>query len=620
MVPFLNTLKYAVIIEKNGLRACAFTALLLCSMHIFRPFPASAKSPSERIPAGFDRSIVLPDLAYHKTGGFSYLFQVQYAPGERNRFMLHPQGCIDQITLNYRQVAYDRKKKCDLDAGIVLNLDLPLEPGNNELKIQTASKGLTIGPIIFDRTHRQLIDWLGYALALVSCASLVLFMRRFTGEFLTGTFMSLGLLVYLSQFSHTGYTQFAHDIFGHLEYIDYIVHHGALPDAYMNFSSYHPPLYYVLQAALHRMRRQLVGQLLDVVTSMRALSLVLLHDGDGFLYGAYALEAASIPKPHRLLHRLAGITGKCFTRRASVVAARINSDLIFYTFFSACAYFLLRWLQESKDSDLAMTLAMLGLGIAARSNMLIMVPLIALAGLYQWRIRRHSLHSMVTTQVSLSIAIVTLGLLSNFGRTLYPHLIGEAGNPLLVGSAKHLWNIAPGLRINNTLQNLFLMNLPGYFRQPFWNVWWDNSDRPYFLNSLFKSSLLGEFHWAQPFLATALDSLLLVLIAYGISGIVSARHDREKRKKFLWAGLSCCSSRSLSDGLMLNRILNPLSCSQDFRYIYPCIVGFCAIFGLAVEQLHGKTQLHHAVGGGIILNLHRLCDHQRLLLPRPVLT
>jgi hypothetical protein len=384
-----------------------------------------------------------------------------------------------------------------------------------------------------------------------------------------------------------------YDMPQHLDYITYIANNLAWPSIYQGFLTYHPPLYYTLQAIVLRLANALGS--FDFIGSLRLFNVIYFTSF--IMFAALTLRRLVLqPLPYYLcLAMLLSYPG------GLVVSARIDSDLLFYPCFMGSIYFLLCWLQEGRNRDIGWAIAICGIAVATRTNALVILPLFALAGLY--RVHKFGWQSLLPLLKSralwIGISIFAAGCMMNFGRTAYENIIANRQQSYLVGNASFLSMVAAGLRITNSWESYFGFSLKAYLETPFFSVWSDYGGRYYFWISIIKSSLYGEFTFPKVQVSYYLTCLMLGFICYLFASV--AMNYKQLRAQPQWLFFFFTLFIPIL-GLAVNRLLHPIACSQDFRYVYPAIAAFCGMMGFAIEQHLTQKRYTMAVIGsaGII--------------------
>jgi len=530
---------------------------------------------------------VLPFLPDMRTGpipgarDYTYKFSVYYADTTRQQtsYSITPAGCVVNISINYKPIPFPRHGGCNPQPGAYWNVYEPpffidlapyMHNGRNTIEVRTTRPEFDMGPIVLNDSAKP-AKWLGMAMILVTCIYLVLLMERHTGDWMGGTILSGGFLAYMNRFCLQSGIQYSMDLPGHLVYITYIAQNWDIPKPYWGYSFYHAPLYYILEA--------INLTLVNLLRSFDALTCIQLFSLSCFM--AFIVFSA-LTLHHLIRNRYAyylALMLLVFYPSGILFAARIDSNLLFYACYSSCLYFTLCWLKYNQPKHLVMTLIMFGFAIAARANALVLLPILAIAALYQWAKRKLTVDLLESPAIRAGLLIACIGLAMGPGRTEYYRLFESHHEPFLVSNT----HVLPRVIILEpwSYDKLLMPHLAVYFKHPLWNVFIDENGRQYFWNSMFKSSLFGEYDWGAKGLAGVISILLFCLILYVIDGAIL--HRRALRYQAEW-WLCLLTLFIPIIALMENRILNPFASSEDFRYVYPAIVSFCGLFGLVVEQ------------------------------------
>ena len=312
----------------------------------------------------------------------------------------------------------------------------------------------------------------------------MLFVSFHTGEALSGCILAAGLLFCFYRFEQTSFLQDTHDMMGHLEYITFIANHGGyLPKPYSRWEScwecYQPPLYYFLEA-LFLMLANWLGSF-DTISVLRLFSL-----GCHLTFLVFATWTLRMLIHNRLAYYTALLL-LIFYPSGMIAPTQINNIELFYMLYSGCLYFTLRWLETTRTRHLGIALTLLGLGFATRTNALMLIPLMALTGVYQWRRRGWPGIHLRSKAVLVGMIALVGGLSADFGRTAYYNYTENQHTPFIVGN----YSEPTDHRVTNSLEKFLVLDIKSYFREPFWHCWDQQSiGRQYFWNTLFKSSFL----------------------------------------------------------------------------------------------------------------------------------
>jgi|GEM_PF-1513047 len=546
----------------------------------------------------------VPGISKNHFGRFEYNFTIRYQKLQQTRFAFFAVGCVDKMTLNNINVPLHALATCNIQPGFIVDLGPYLLPGDNQLKIEltnirnfrgsrpydTASFGLQMGPKFINLGKPGLTELLISALLLTCCLIITRIMWFFTGTVASGLIISGGLLAYVRHFLVTNFMQYTIDMPSHLQYIIFIANHRVWPKTYHGWEYYHPPFYYHLEAMVIWVTNWLGS--FDSISMMRLFSLLC--------FMTFIILSALI------LHRVIAtrVAYYCalillvFYPTGIIFATRLDSHILYYALYAACTYFLLCWIQDKKHTYLWYALIASGFAIGTRTNGLVLAPIIGLAAFYQWRKGVFSFSDLRSAHVALSLFFILMGLLGNFGRTAYYHITENNTMPFIVGN---IASIQPSQYITTTLEHLLLVDTQQLFTPPFITWWHDHLGRQYFWTSMLKTSLFEHFTWNAMHHAKLLLFLLLALIGY----IAVSACTQTIQKRLEWRVCSATLFIAIAM-LMINRVMHPYAPSQDFRYIYPALVSFCAMVGLIIEQ-QLANQKYTGAAAGIVMAVAFSC-------------
>lgn len=531
---------------------------------------------------------------------FTYRFQLDYDnwPWQQTGFQILPnKSCISKILINNKEFSFHKGATCNpmvfshwnpYSGPGYIDISSAIHEGINTVVIKSTKAEFGMGPVIFYHNLR-LAKWIGLAMTLVCCIALYKFMLQRTGSAIGGYIITAGFLVHLQRFSHYGVMDRAMDMPGHLIYITDIARYMSWPNPYKGWSFYHPPLYYTIEAIILRYANWLGS--FDAMTLMQTFSLSCF-----MLFIVFSALSLHRFIRNRVAYCVALVL-LIFYPSGILFSSHIDSHLLYYACYAACLYFMLRWLDSNQHRHLALALVFLGMGIATRSNALILLPLVGMAFLYNIGRGKVSKEVLRSYTIYIALLIVCVGFAMNFGRIIYYHIIETRHEPLLVGN---IFRLSRGLLLNNdSLFTILMPNIPKYLSHPFWSVWSDAEGRQHFWNSMLKSSLTGEYIWDKWKVALYMGNLLLAMIVYLIDAYIIHRQALRHRREWV----TCMFGLFIPIlALLVNRWVYPYACSEDFRYIYPSIACFCGLMGLTLEQ-HMKDWRPFRTALGIMMCL-----------------
>jgi hypothetical protein len=416
-----------------------------------------------------------------------------------------------------------------------------------------------------------------------------------------------GVAVRIAYLFVTPYSIRTHDVDQHIEYVEYLLAHHALPPSTALWASYHPPFYFVLAALLWR-ALTLAGVTARWVLLL-ALQLQSLAYHLGFL--AFALltgERWIGPSAETRSGDGPAVSGRqralfaallCLWPSGVMHSVRLGNDDLFYLFFGAGLFFAARWWQGARDRDLHMAFAGAALATLSKSNGLILFMVLgALLGLRIFQdpdrsVRRHARRIGPGALMFLGVTGVTLG------RAALDTLSGKRSN-FLVGNTDRL---TKALAVGNSAANYLWFDVKMFVTHPYASSWVDDTGRQYFWNFALKSALVGSFEFDGVALSNLAELMAFSLLALlGVTAIGLARDKREWEPEApLWSTIALGMA-----SLAALRMSVPMACSNDFRYVWPIMVPALCLYVRSIARLGntgrtGWAWFGEAVGWGFFL-------------------
>ncbi|MBN2535733.1 MAG: hypothetical protein JXB88_22835 [Spirochaetales bacterium] len=384
----------------------------------------------------------------------------------------------------------------------------------------------------------------------------------------------LSILVRIIYFSHTDPFTRTDDAPGHFEYIEFIAEKMSLPAANELEQSYHPPLYYFISAVFRKLFS--LFNLKDDIMN-RALQFLSFCFHTGFLIAGTLIIKRYISNKAILFLCIAAFY---FWPSSILHSARIGNDNLFYCFYSFSLLFLCKWFDEERTTDISLFTLFTLLCIFTKVNGIVILGCSGILVLVKF-FRTKEKKKFVTRLIPF-IVLLFLGFIGIFAFPVIDTLNGYkvvtfANRASLMG-----WGDFIGVEAKNYLY--FDLNI--FMNQPFTDLIEDWGGRQYFWNYLLKTSLFGEFAAEGTFFrncATIMSFLLLWIIFIMVIGIMTAKLDDAKRKLPILLNLFLFLLSSA-----IYRLLSPIPCSNDFRYILPVIIAVPVILGSTLSFFNEK--------------------------------
>jgi len=518
-----------------------------------------AEGPWQEMPGGLPSS--------DKQQFLDLTFVLTLRPLHARIFQVVADDCIEKLTVNEQAAGGNIIPFCDLAHGRVLHLGSLLHAGTNPVAMTIQNFGGPASyswriawwdPLLLGIRALLLIGLLVSAVLIVKGLALSGSPRTLFGIFCSGAVLRL---LYLFA---TPYQIRAYDADGHLEYIQYVSQHLALPPIKDGWEFYQAPLYYVFTGLWVHVAT-IFGRALPLLTRdiqwIAFFSSVLALAGLGWVV---TLLFSHKEKVERVLFfaSLAVLPSLVF------LSARINNDVFLVLWEIFCLGFLIKWWQSGRWLHWWIALLLLALSILTKTNGLLLVPVAFLLLVLKQHL---SLRKKVLTG---AISLLLLTLATGWMFTLRNG--ASLNQPLVVNTG----NLSSALFVKNTVETFSEFNPLRMIVRPYNNPWDDAAGRQYFWEYFFKSAFFGEFD-----LGTTLKPLASAIILCGFLALLYAVYGAWMCiRKEGWLTLPLWSAAGLLlAGHALHRFVTPHSCAQDFRF--SLLVSVPVIF-FAVHGLH----------------------------------
>jgi len=498
---------------------------------------------------------------------FLISFKLSVENTREAKFNLIPDNCIEYILINGKPFPLDGiEGLCDYGKGAYFDFSGYAQKGLNDFEIYIINHGGP-GGLRIEAPYNEFksLSTMHYFFALLLLISLALILRKFKFKSIAIAIILVGAAIRLIAYTYMGPTQFSFDAEAHLEYIQIVSEEKRVPKINETWSSFHPPLYYIVSAAIkntadlfapdsaYRILQQ--GQVLISFASI-AFGVALIISLFGNCWLAYLAAFISVLWPGFVL-----------------AAPRIGNDGLFYLGALFCMFFAQRYWNLRKNLDVF--LASLGASIALAAKSSGFVILAAWIIIYIFNaLRLLKIASLRALFASIFVIALFAGL-SNY-RTIADIFEGKKFE--LVANSSGLNG---GMALKNFAGNYMYFDLKEHITVPYITAWSDDGGRQYFWNYALKTSLAFYSNislmnsYAGRTLATMLNILALLIFALALWGMM---HAKAKEFPALFFTLS------LFAALIYLRVSIPFASSNEFRHIMP------VLFPLAYFAMRG-TQI-----------------------------
>ena len=482
---------------------------------------------------------------------------------------------IDDVAVPLEEVP--PAKLADWRFGFTVRIAPYLHPGDNVIVAGVRNEGGPGGLDLRGDPYEwplvvELVAGIGGLLALA--AELL---RRFRVPWPSITVVLAAVVVHVAYLAVTPDDLRHHDAQAHLEYIEYLVDHRALPKPEQGYMFYQPPLYYVLSALQWTGLRAIGAGRPLLLWSLQVQSVVV---GLGFALLSIATARLWVRRvPAAGFGRGVGSERWSEALLAALVllwpsgivhAVRIGNDDLAYLFFAGSFYFTCRWWVLGIRRDVAWASLLAGLGVLTKVNDIVAFAVLLLAVVGRLALLEHDRRILeYGRRVGIATACLVASVAASLGVAVRDWLAGRREH-LLASNANHNTTNLALLSVGNHLQNYLWLDVPTFLKQPFTSPWEDAKGRQWFWNYLLKTSLFGEFDYTNPWLGRlgiVISALLLVLLVQLVAGALLVR-----RRQWLDEMPLVASVVLWLASLAALRFSAPSSCSNDFRYILPVIL------------------------------------------------
>ncbi len=462
-----------------------------------------------------------------------------------------PDDCVDSIFIDgQKQSLAGILGLCSFNKGF----DFSGSPGFYQVYLQNKG-GIGGFDMVVKKVFVQRVLYVVNTLLFLVLLGLLL--RRFRVLPLNLTVMLLiAVGLHCAYTSNTNYLTRSYDTEGHVDYVKYIAERHSIPDDDACWSCYHPPVYYVLGAAVWRF-----APVFGLVEARAlqwfsfVLSIVLLVVGVKILM-------LLLKGPPLLLASILWL----FWPVLFMTSPRVGNDQLFFVTHAFCLLGCLEYILHKDDRYMVMAAVMVAFSFWTKSTGTVTALVFVTAFALGFAPRK-----LLTPNRGETVAIIVF-VLFFIGVVLTKF---ASGTPL-VGNLNTLHS---SMHVGADLQNLLFFDVKEFLTVPYTSGWDDVGGRQYMLNYLAKTSMFGETVLEDSRtgrnLATAMSFLFVGLLATAFVGFLRTRINRVLLLLLLQAAFFFAALVGL-------RVTAPFGCSSDFRYVVPVLLSFVPFVGLGV--------------------------------------
>ena len=490
-----------------------------------------------------------------------------------------PDDCAESIVVNGKALEMEHiQNRCDFSKGFLLE-DSVLAPNRVGDKTHYSfflkNNGGDAGLNLFIYQTSFLTKASNFAAVVLFALLCLLLARRFK---LRGGLLLLffvGVVFRTVFFANVPYTTYSNDVDGHVAYVQYILEKHAVPGVDDCWTCYHPPVYYATAAPSF-----VLGESLGVTgpTGLQAFSLLL--SVATLLLGILFLRGFLTGAPLGVASLL-----WTFWPLMILVSPRIGNDQMFYMVHVLSLWGGANYLKEGRGRYLIVAVIAAALAMWTKTT-----GIVTLGTLVLFALCGYAKNGRVFWPKKSEVIAWGLLLLLIAGIALQK-LLGDAD---LVGNASGLNG---KLRVGNEAFNYIFFDLKSFVTHPYTSAWNEDWGREFFWNYSFKSAMFGEFELVRTqtgrTLATLMSVSFLGLMVYAVRGFW-----KTKLAAVHWILL--LQTVAFFAALMFLRIKVPFSCSNDFRYIAPALLGIIPFVGYGIHVENGSLKWR-VLGYGFVI-------------------
>lgn len=391
------------------------------------------------------------------------------------------------------------------------------------------------------------------------------------------TLLLLAAVLALIQFHirSSGWADFTVDSLSHMTYVQFLLDNHRLPTPAdgIGAAARHPPLYYILSAALIGSARAM--ELPEPEQLARYLSF--------FIYAAFLIIGMHILR--LLLQQSASyycaLLLFLFWPIGITMAGRISCDVMLFTGQAGALYGLIRWIKARDANNLSLAFCWAALAVLGKNSGVVMIWLVTAALAFTLWEQRKNIRSVLRPTL---IAAFTFAWACNSHTAHHGWIMTHLTEELYAW--EFVWN-----HVNNFNLFLFLYDTQlGLAQESFWNMW---------LHTLLLGS--SSLNWPYPDLVLTQKVVWMVMLTYGVAALLRSWKKLEMPERLTllllvgFTGFMICAALYL---LLRTTNMN----YADARYAYPVVILFALVHGLAMkyQQQAGNISIYRV---GILLSV-----------------
>ncbi|MEQ8188902.1 MAG: phospholipid carrier-dependent glycosyltransferase, partial [Candidatus Eremiobacterota bacterium] len=455
----------------------------------------------------------LPFVDYPKgPAGYVIAGKIHSGKISQKTIRIIPDNGVEYITVNGCRVSFDNidiRSLSDHEKGFALDLEPYIHQGENNFEIKIYSSNGYISLKITNSFSDRIYLFLSISIILLAAILFYYILRELKLDKITCVIMACSLIVSIIYLTNTDYTERSYDVEGHLEYIQYVEKNYSLPKPDSGWENFQAPLYYITGAIVYKLAG-MAG--LPETQALQVLTLIYFQIF--LIFGIFIFKKIKFfSEESQDLYYLA-VSLMVFWPSGIIHSVRITNDIMYYMFYTAGLYFLIKWYDEEKYRFLYGSAICTFLGILTKFNCVFMGSIIGISIIY--KLMKEKDKKKYVKHIIIIAIIILSGILVIFIRNVNYIKYNNEWISVNVGE------LPPGLSIENKASNFLYFDIKNFINEPFTSCWEDKQGRQIFWNYLFKTGLFGEFNFPSTFHTNSgiiISFLFIIMLFFFITGL-----------------------------------------------------------------------------------------------------
>lgn len=488
------------------------------------------------------------------------------------KFHITVDDAIHQLVINDTNVPLQIIKGSlgDITNGFVMELKDYIKPGKNTFMLELRNNG---GPAALRMAYYWKTPYvlIPLALFLLTLYTLIfLLLRKIKLNTIVIILFLLGITIRLWYFTYTDYNARTHDVWGHFDYVKYLINEKKVPNKDSCWQCYNPPLYYI-PLALEQVALMRMGFSVHLIK--RSFQIISIAYMMIFLLFSVLISRFFIKgKPARIF-----TAALIFLWPGTIMhSVRVGNDLLVYLTHAVSFYYICRWYFEGRKKDSIISVIFACLCLFTKTTGLLMMGIIGIL-LFVKFLQSTEKKVFIKGNLIALLILVLFPIILKGGPILKDRLTGKQYDWILPNSA------VVAKDGGNMPENYLWFDVQTFIRHGFTSVYDYNKGREFFFNFFFKTSLFTENTFGNKYhesMAQVISSMFLVLLLIFFTSLIFIRPPELLKLLPLFLNLSI-----LVASLLVLRIRHPAPCHSDFRFVAPVLTSFALLIGIIIEKM-----------------------------------